>query len=143
MRALSLLLCVLTAAVTVTACSGPGPAARGKPRPALVTPPHAVGCDQIIAQVGSPVGKVVLGVLVVPPARLAPAVPTGASPWGYFAKWGIAVRAASPAVLMTVPEAWRHRAAIGWGNNSSGENALRLASCPRQLGAWNVAACPW
>jgi hypothetical protein len=140
MRALSALLLVLAATVAVSACSGPGPAVHGQPRPAPVTSPHAVGCDQIIAQVSAPGGKVVLGVLAVPPARVEAGAPTGTLPWAYFSKWGIAIRAGSPAVLITVPEAWRHRAAIGWGNSASGVNSLRLLSCPRQMGAWNVYA---
>jgi hypothetical protein len=43
-------------------------------------------------------------------------------------------------VLITVPLAWRHRAAIGWGNNIGGVSSLRLVSCPRQLGPWNAYA---
>jgi hypothetical protein len=82
----------------------------------------------------------VLGVLAVPPARLEQAAPTAARPWAYFAKWGIAVRAGSPAVLITVPQTWRRRAAIGWGNNTFAVSSLRLLRCPRQLGAWDVYA---
>ena len=65
--------------------------------------------------------------------------PTGTLPWAYFSKWGIAIRFGSPAVLIMIPEAWRHRAAIGWGN-ASGVTSLRLLSCPRQMGACNVYA---
>jgi hypothetical protein len=103
-----------------------------------------VGCDQIIQQVGPPRGRLVLGVLAVPSAHLEDAAPTGTRPWAYFAKYGIAIRAGSPAVLITVPEAWRRRAAIGWGNHADGVSALRRLSCPRQLGAWNAyrAAVP-
>jgi len=79
----------------------------------------------------------VLGVLAVPPAHLQKAVPSGSRPWRYFRKYGLAVRAGSPAVLITVPAAWRHRAAIGWGSNTGVVSSLRLLSCPRQLGAWN------
>ena len=140
MRALPALLSVLAATVTVTACSGPGPAGHGRPRTAPLATPLAVGCDQIIQQVGKPGGRLVLGVLAVPPAHQEQAAPTAARPWAYFAKWGIAVRAGSPAVLITVPDAWRHRAGIGWGNNTGVVSSLRLLSCPRQLGAWNVYA---
>jgi hypothetical protein len=140
MRALSSLLGVLAAAVTVTACSGPGRAADGEPRPAPVASPHAVGCDQVIARVGAPGGRVVLGVLAVPPAHLEPGAPTGTVPWAHFSKWGIAIRAGSPAVLITVPPPWRRRAAIGWGNGVGGVSSLRLAGCPGQSGSWNVYA---
>ena len=138
MRALSALLLVLAATVTVTACSGPGPAVHGKPRTAPLASPQMVGCDQVIQQVGPPGGRLVLGVLAAPPAHLEHGAPTGTSPWAYFAKYGIDIRADSPAVLITVPAAWRHRAAIGWGTNIGGVSSLRLVSCPRQLGAWNA-----
>jgi hypothetical protein len=140
MRALLALLVVLAATVTVTACSGPGPAGNRRPRTAPLASPHTVGCDQIIQQAGPPGGRLVLGVLAAPPARLEHAAPTATRPWAYFAKYGLAIRAGSPAVLITVPEAWRHRAGIGWGNNSGVVSSLRLLSCPRQLGAWNAYA---
>ena len=137
MRALSALLLVLVTTVTVTACSGPGPVVHRQPRTAPFASPHVVGCDQVIRQYGPPGGRLVLGVLAVPPAHLEPGAPTGTSPWAYFSKYGIAIRPDSPAVLITVPEAWRHRAAIGWGNNIGGVSSLRLLSCPRQIDAWN------
>ena len=140
MRALAALLVVLAATVTVAACSGPGPAGDGRPRTVPLASPQTVGCDQIIQRVDQPGGRLVLGVLAVPPARLELAAPTAAQPWAYFAKYGIAIRAGSPAVLITVPETWRHRAGIGWGNNLGVVSSLRLLSCPRQLGAWNVYA---
>ena len=138
MRAVPALLVVIAAAVTVTACRGPGPTGHGRPRAAPSASPQTVGCDQVIQRVGQPGGRLVLGVLAVPPARLECAAPTATRPWAYFAKYGIVIRAGSPAVLITVPEAWRHRAGIGWGNNLGVFSSLRLLSCPRQLGAWNA-----
>ena len=140
MRALPALLVVLAATVTVTACSGPAPAGNARPPTPPLTSPQTVGCDQIIQQAGPPGGRLVLGVLAAPPARLEQAAPTATRPWAYFAKYGIAIRAGSPAVLITVPQAWRHRAGIGWGNNVGVVSSLRLLSCPRQLGAWNAYA---
>lgn len=140
MRTLPVLLSVLTVTLAISACSGSAPAVQGKPRPAPVASPHAVGCDQIILQVGAPGGKIVLGVLAVPPAHVQAAAPTGTLPWSYFSKWGIAVRLGSPAVLITVPRAWRNHAAIGWGNAASGVNSLRLLSCSGKPGTWNVYA---
>jgi hypothetical protein len=135
MRSLSALL--LAVAATVAACSSPPPAARERPSATPVAPPKAVGCDQIITEDSSPGGRVVLGVLAVPPAHVEAGAATGDRPWAYFSKFGIAVRARSPAVLITVPRAWRHRAAIGWGNNASGVSSLRMLSCPQQLAPWN------
>jgi len=140
MRPLSALLLVLAATVVVTACSGPGPAGHGRPRTAPLASPQTVGCDQIIQQAGQPGGRLVLGVLAAPPAHLEHAAPTATRPWGYFAKYGIAIRAGSPAVLISVPVLWRHRAGIGWGSNTGVASSLRLLSCPRQLGAWNAYA---
>jgi hypothetical protein len=136
MRALSALPQALTAALVITGCSGPG-SVQAKPPAAPIASPPRVGCDQTIQQTGAPAGRIVLGVLAVPAAHLPKAVPSGSGPWRYFRKYGLAIRAGSPAVLITVPAAWRHRAAIGWGNNIGVVSSLRLLSCPRQLGAWN------
>ena len=43
-------------------------------------------------------------------------------------------------MLITVPQAWRHGTGIGWGNNLGVVSSLRILSCPRQAGAWNVYA---
>jgi hypothetical protein len=106
------LLLIVAAAVTVTACSGPGPASQARSR---TVPPASA-----------------------PPVHLERATPTDVQPWAYFAKYGIAIRAGSPAVLITVPEAWRQRAGIGWGNNLGVASSLRLPRCPGQPGAWDV-----
>jgi hypothetical protein len=136
MRALLVLLQALTVAMVITGCSGPG-SVQLKPPAAPIASQPRVGCDQTIQQKGAPGGRTVLGVLAVPPAHLQKAVPAGSRPWRYFRKYGLAIRAGSPAVVITVPAAWRHRAAIGWGNKIGVVSSLRLLSCPRQLGAWN------
>jgi hypothetical protein len=127
-------LLILAAAVTITACSGPGTAEHGKP----MAVPLTVGCDQIIGHVRAPAGRPVLGAIMVPPTRLAPAAPTGSKPWAYFAKSGIAIRAGSPAILITVSAAWRQRAGISWGNDLGVASSLRLPACPRSGGAWDI-----
>jgi hypothetical protein len=99
-----------------------------------------VGCNQIILEVNSTDGRLVFGILAAPPTHIERGAPTPAGPWGYFAKYGIEIRANSPVVLITVPRRWRQRAAISWGNNIGEVSSLRLASCPRQLGDWNVYA---
>lgn len=43
-------------------------------------------------------------------------------------------------MLITVPQPWRNRAGIGWGNNLGPVSSLRLLSCPQQTGAWNAYA---
>jgi hypothetical protein len=81
MKALSALHLVLAATVTVTACSGPGPADHGKPRTALRSD-RAV--TSIIQQVGQLGGRLVLA---VPPAHLEQTAPTapGHGPTSYAA----------------------------------------------------------
>ena len=139
MRALVAVLLVLTVALAGVGCGGSGPG-HAEPPAAPLASPRAVGCGETIQQAGAPRGRILFGVLAVPPAHLERAVPTGTRPWGYFRKYGLVVRAGGPAVLVTVPRAWRHRAAIAWGNNIGPVSSLRLLSCPRQLGAWNAYA---
>src|SRR5690349_10866588 len=132
---------LLAVVLLVAGCAGHGAAAAGlPPRPSPSAGQLRVGCGQVIPPANSgTVGgaRVVLGVLSVPPAHLPPAVPSGLRSWRYFRKWGLGVRAASPAVVVSLPRAWQHLAAISWGNNVGIASSIRLLSCPRQAGAWN------
>jgi hypothetical protein len=140
MRARPALLAALAAALAMGGCSGPGPVHR-KPSATELPAARNIGCDQAIIQVGAAeTNRTVLGVIQVPPAHLSAAVPTGSEPWSYFRKYGLAIRANSPAVLVTVPPAWRHAAAIVWGNNAGPFSSLRLLRCPAQVGPWNAYA---
>jgi hypothetical protein len=65
------------------------------------------------------------------------ATPSGAKNWPYFAETGLTVRADAPAVQITVPEEWRDRAAISWGNKKP-VHSLRFPSCPSYGLPWNV-----
>jgi len=79
--------------------------------------------------------RLVLGAVSVPPAYLAQVVPTGETPWAYWRKAGLVVRAGGRAVSISVPPAWRGRAGIAWGNGSNGVfDSLRIASCPGPAG---------
>jgi len=130
-----LLLQLLAAAVLVAGCSGHGPAAVAKPPPAVQ---RQVDCDQVILQVNSGTlsgARVVLGVLSVPPAYLPQVLGGGVRPWRYSTKYGLTVRAGSPPVVVSVPQAWRHRAAIDWGGSGI-VSSLRVLSCPGR-GVWN------
>jgi hypothetical protein len=64
--------------------------------------------------------RLVLGTVSVPPAYLAQVVSTGETPWAYWRKAGLVVRAGGQAVSISVPLAWRERAAITWGNGGNG-----------------------
>jgi hypothetical protein len=75
--------------------------------------------------------RLVLGAAAVPPAYQAQVVPTRETPWAYWRKAGLVVRAGAPAVSITVPPAWRPRAGIAWGYGSKDVfDTLRIASCP-------------
>jgi hypothetical protein len=83
--------------------------------------------------------RVVLGVVSVPPDYIPGVVPTRNKyfrPWRFWSKAGLNVQAGSPAVVVSVPKAWRNRAAISWGSGTDTVSALRLASCPASAGVW-------
>ena len=122
---------------------GLAPAAALAAGPASSPPVPTVLCNEIILHVNSGHAggyRVVLGVVSVPPARLIQVVPSQSRPFGYWRKAGLVVRAGAPPVTVSVPAAWRSRAAITWGNSTGIVGALRIASCPGAAGTWNAYA---
>jgi hypothetical protein len=100
-----------------------------------------VGCGTVIGQQasGSVDGsRVVLGRISAPPARIPRAATAGPGSWKYFSKWGMAIRSGA-SVTVSVPPAWRHRAAITWGASTPIVSTLRFAAC-RSMGG---RARPW
>ena len=101
-----------------------------------------VGCDRIVlrARSGAADGfRVLLGAVSVPGARhLDHGSTTTRDPhWRYYRNAGIAVRAGTSMVSVSVPEGWRDRIAISWGD-SPVTSVLRFASCGGSpAGAWN------
>jgi hypothetical protein len=75
----------------------------------------------------------VLGVVSVPPAYLRQVVATHERPWAYWRKAGLVVWSTA-AVSVSVPQAWRNRVAITWGNNTGIVSSLRIAACPVYFG---------
>jgi hypothetical protein len=74
--------------------------------------------------------RLVLGAVSVPPAYLRQIVATHERPWRYWRKAGLVVRADGTAVTISVPRAWRTRAAIAWGYGGHGPfRSLRIAGC--------------
>ncbi len=141
-RSSVLMLVVFAGAVSVSCLSGSS-------RPAVVsTPPAAVyplvvTCDQIILQPKSPVAggyRRVLGVISVPPAYIPQVVHTPGERWPYGEKAGLAVRANRAPVIVSVPQAWRARAAITWGNGNPAVSSLKIAACPLPPDTWNAYA---
>ena len=99
------------------------------PHPAEPT----VSCDRIVlrARTGAEDGfRVLLGAVSVPGSRhLADgAVTTADRRWRFFRNAGISIRAGTSAVSVSVPEGWRHRVAVSWGD-SPASSSLRFAPC--------------
>lgn len=101
-----------------------------------------VSCDRIVlrARSGAEDGfRVLLGAVSVPGARhLADRSASKPSrPWRYYRNAGIAIRAGTTAVSVSVPDGWRDRVAVSWGD-SPASSSLRFAPCGRSpAGAWN------
>jgi hypothetical protein len=93
----------------------------------------AVPCADIIHYTKFPYRtggyRLVLDSLSVPPAYLRQIVLTHDRAWAYWRKAGLVVRNRAPAATVTVPRAWRGRAAIRWGNRGGPVSSLRIASC--------------
>jgi hypothetical protein len=133
----------LAGAVSASCFGGSSHLAAVSTAPSRVQPP-VIGCDQIIIQAKSPPGggyRRVLGVIWAPPAYIPQVVrnPDGGQ-WPYFQKAGLVVLANRSPVTVTVPQAWRTRTAITWGNGNPAVNSLEIASCPSPPNVWNAYA---
>jgi len=107
--------------------------------------PRLVPCGQVIDSTASPRQggyRVVLGAVSVPPTYLPQVVPTHTNPWRFWRKAALIVRASRGPVAISVPEAWRTRVAVVWGNSGGPYARLRIAKCsPRSRSRqWNVYA---
>lgn len=100
-------------------------------------PVRTVPCGQAIDHPRFPYRsdgyRLVLNTFSVPPAYLRQVVHVGGT-WPYWRKTGLVIRAGAPAVTITVPPAWRSRAAIIWGNAGNPASSLRFASCAGRAG---------
>jgi len=101
-----------------------------------------VGCDQIVlrARSGAVDGfRVLLGAVSVPGVpHLDHGSATTRNPrWRYYRNAGIAIRAGTSMVSVSVPDGWRDRVAISWGD-SRVTSTLHFAPCGGSpAGAWN------
>jgi hypothetical protein len=105
--------------------------------------PPTVPCDEVIGWVksGHDSGyRVVLGIVSVPPAHLRQVIPTHRRPWRYSRKAGLVVHGGEAGVTVSVPEAWRRRVAITWGNQTGIVSSLRILGCPSSANLWNAYA---
>jgi hypothetical protein len=135
MRHLRLPLVVI--AITLLGASGAGAGAR-TPSSSVRT----VACDQIVlrSRSGAEDGfRVLLGAVSVPGSRSLAHGPTAIRDphWRYYRAAGIAIRAGTVAVSVSVPEGWRDRVAVSWGGRPA-SSSLRFARCGRSpAGVWN------
>jgi hypothetical protein len=105
--------------------------------------PLSVPCTDIIASTrsaGAGGYRIALGGVSVPPALLPAAVASSDPSWPYWRKTGLVVRAGRDPVTVTVPSAWRRRAAITWGNGLGVVSTLEITACSSPAGYWNAYA---
>jgi hypothetical protein len=101
-----------------------------------------VSCDRIVLRGGSGAEdgfRILLGAVSLPGSRHLShrATTTPDRRWRYYRNAGIAIRAGTSAVSVSVPEGWRDRVAISWGD-SPASSALRFAPCGGSpAGPWN------
>lgn len=107
-------------------------------RSALQSRPRTVPCSEIIGLTKWPyIGsrdprhryRSVLGVVSVPPAYISQVVHLRDGAWPYWEKAGLVVRAGRGPVTVSVPLAWRARAAITWGGNTGIVSSLWISRC--------------
>jgi hypothetical protein len=82
--------------------------------------------------------RIVLGAISVPPLFLEQVVESPDPSWPYWRKAGLVIRAGAGPVVVSVPNGWRDRVAIGWGNAGSSGSTVRFAPCAR--GPWHAYA---
>ena len=135
MRHLRLATCTLSLALVGALAAG-----------AEARAPHStaatVSCDRIVlrARSGAEDGfRILLGAVSVPGSQhlshRATATPDGH--WRYYRNAGIAIRAGTSAVSVSVPDGWRDRVAVSWGD-SPASSSLRFAPCSGSpAGMWN------
>ena len=120
---------VALALATVAAASSRSP---------LQSAARTVPCTEVIATTNWPYiashdpryrYRSVLGVVSVPPAYISQVVHLRDGAWPYWRKAGLVVRAGRGPVTVTVPLAWRKRAAIAWGGNTGIVSSLRIDRC--------------
>ena len=126
----------ITVAILLAVLGGAAAAARaGDAEP-------AVGCDRIVLRdrSGAEDGyRVLLDAVSVPGTRHLAGETTAerSGPWRHYRNAGLAVRAGTSWVTVSVPEGWRHRVALSWGG-SRPSSSVRFASCAAAAGkVWN------
>jgi len=124
--------------VAVTVALALAAVAGASSRSPLKSTPRAVPCSEIIMTTKWPYlasrdprfrYRSVLRVVSVPPAYISQVVHLRDGAWPYWRKAGLVVRAGRGPITVSVPPAWRKRAAITWGGNTGIASSLRIARC--------------
>jgi hypothetical protein len=142
-RATALAGAVLVVACAASSCT-PGTGSQPATQPAVVA--STDGCRLPGGNAPSPDGKIVLGVISLGRDFLQWTVPVHQGWWRYWQKRGLEILDGHQTVTITVPEAWRSRAAITWGVNAGIASTLRLPGtlltpgCPAGSLTWNSYA---
>ena len=114
-------------------------------RSADSAPPSTASCEQIALHLrsGSEDGyRIVLGRVGIPDEKRTSgrASRNRGAQWPYFRRVGLIVRGGTSPVTITVPEGWRDRVAISWGNTPA-VSSLQIASCGTSVSKpWNAYA---
>jgi hypothetical protein len=94
-------------------------------RAASAAPARTVPCQEIVGHPDFPFAgdrgfryRVVLGVVSAPPPFLGHPVALHEGPWPYWLKVALVIKAGAPSVSIRVPERWKKRVAIIWGNGN-------------------------
>jgi hypothetical protein len=104
--------------------------------------PPAVLCSQAIGHPTSATAggrTLVLGVVALTPYLPQTVADENGPHLHYWSKTGLIVRSGA-VVTISVPPAWRDRAAIGWGSPAWPVSSLRVARCSWMDFKWNVWA---
>ena len=108
-------------------------------------PPSIASCEQIALHLrsGSEDGyRIVLGRVGIPDEEHTSrrTARNGGAQWPYFRRVGLVVRGGTSPVTVTVPEGWRDRVAISWGDTPA-VSSLQIASCGTSVSKpWNAYA---
>lgn len=128
----SVAVCLALVALAATAAGAQAASAGATP---LIRCDDAIGAVRSGTQSGY---RVLLGIVSVPPAQLTQVVATNSKPWAYWRKAGLVIHPSNRVVSVTVPTAWRKRAAISWGGSGT-VSALKFEPCPTGK-LWNAYA---
>src|SRR6266852_2384502 len=132
-------LLLLGAGVVAVARAVPADSASGhSQQPAITVHCAESGLEfKSTAEIGSD-RHVVFGAISVPPSYLPQGVfDSTSAPLSDWFKAGLAIRAGTAAVTVSLPRQWRDRARVVWGAPGSPATALRFEPCSWQKGFWN------